>query len=161
DVGAIDSALSLKTFWASGGKSWLGYALELGQDGPHYAVVPPTVRKTLAKTDGPGHPLAPFVCAPGDAGCGQETRGRAARGRRAFWSWAEVKRAGDVSRETAPSHVPTRASCAAKALAPADPDAKREAYDAWRGCLHEVPLRVSALRLGRTRAPRDGWLVVR
>jgi hypothetical protein len=143
---AFANALSLKTWWADGGESWLDSYLSVA-DG-RWTYLPPTPRHTLALDKETAKlPLAPLLCPPGTGtDCGRETVGWMRRADRLF----------DLQGE-ASSGKKDQDDCT-KEAEEAEPSAK---YSTFRSCLDEITVRRTALPVGRFKAPSDGWIVMR
>lgn len=155
----FDSGLSLRSWWEAGGERWVRHALALdthgpiadgGTTSPAFVWVSPTPRRTLTRESAPSSPLAPLLCSARDEDCGRETRGWTARTHDAFEHHA---------RERQPVGLEHNAHrrCRDEALA----DRNGEWFEAFRSCMELNAGRTRALPLGRFRAPREGWLVLR
>jgi hypothetical protein len=145
---------ALRRWWEDGGRVWLWsyvHPTEAGdtRDPRSVAILPPSPRAVLFRetTDDPA--LAPILCAAADATCGTETAGWAERAADALGD-ARVRRR--LWHDDAPPPDPWTV-CERDATGP-------RAYELWRACVGRIDTRVAALPLGRTAAPRDGWLVV-
>ena len=148
-----DSALALKHWWEYGGHSWLRWYL----DGGERVVIPPSMQTSLS-TDTKGKDgLAPILC-PADETkpCGEETRGWRHRARDAFRLHA-FENGKAKKGEHAGGHANQLPECE-KAGVGETPEAR---WRAWRACAEGSRDETAALPVGRTRAPSDGWLVVR
>jgi hypothetical protein len=165
-------ALALKTWWESGGESWLSSYLKMPEVGevshlrPN-VVIPPGMRSVLFRETTPDTQLEPLLCSQADALCGIETEGWMARARAVVevpdaehLQWYERMR---DEMEAAARHQGTPAS---KQTIEANPGllcggaSARKDYTAWRSCLAQNRNQVEAMPLGRTRAPKDGWLII-
>jgi hypothetical protein len=152
----FDSSLALREYWKDGGESFFEHVLrfdEPGNSGRH-VWTPPTPRKSLTLDAMPRHALAEtMLCHEQDPICGNETEPWR---RRAYTFMKLFDRARGVE-SSGPEQTNPREACAAKA-------AKKkpiERFDAFRTCVASHAERHRMLPLGRFRAPRDGWLVVR
>jgi hypothetical protein len=154
---AFDSALSLRTWWDDGGHAWIEDMLEMPSDwhlrqdrGRGWTLrVPPDVPRTLTLETRPSGPLAPLLCSAADATCGAETAG-----------W--VMRANRVLRERRglafdAEDPKTEQDCTARALA----RPPRERYATAHTCFDRLVPRGARVPLGRFRAPKTGWIVLR
>lgn len=139
---AFDSAISLRTWWETGGADWTEHFLLQAEQ--RVVMVPPTPRKTATKEIGKKHPLASLVCADDDAACAKDTVGWSRRAARAF-----------ELRATRPDR--TAEICEKEALAE---KGANERFVPFRSCLDDATPRRTALPLGRFKSASDGWLVI-
>jgi hypothetical protein len=150
------SALSLRTFWESGGRAWVRSCLQR-QTAPTRikdVVVPPDVRPSLSAESPPADLPAELLCPVGDATCSETTRGWVEQAERYFRQLAQL------GRTPTPRLMDGRAlSETCRQAARRRPNAER--YFEWRTCLESNRPYVPALPLASYRAPSIGWLVVR
>ncbi|HEY8075710.1 MAG TPA: hypothetical protein VIF62_16405 [Labilithrix sp.] len=140
DALAFDSGESLRTWWQAGGSDWVSHYLSL--EDSRVVLVPPTPRKTLRKLAPISSPIASLVC--DDASCGKDTVAFARRADRAF----ELRMGARTWRESE--------TCEKEALEEKDASLR---YSAFRSCIENATPRQTAMPLGKTKAPRSGWLV--
>ncbi|GAB4205956.1 MAG: hypothetical protein OHK0013_22220 [Sandaracinaceae bacterium] len=161
----------LRVWWEEGGEDWLhhfanghtaGSALEV--------VIPPEERPALSlEASPPDHPLRSLLCSETDEACGRETAGWTLRAQAAFDAHAARERVsecerseraiaeGDVEWAAHATEASRFDSCAREASrAPT-----LERFPRWRACISGMRDHVSALPVGRIRAPTRGWLVLR
>ncbi len=151
------SALSLRTFWASGGREWTRSTLER-QAEPSLArvvVVPPDVRPSLSVENPPDDVPRELLCPAGDTICGEETRG-----------WAQQAeqdlRQAALAHGTTPGRPPLDGDrLAATCWDEAQRRGAGNRYEDWRSCVEARRPQVPALPLAAYRAPAAGWLVLR
>lgn len=141
---SFDSGLALRTWWNDGAEAWLRHYLELDEN--RTVVIPPSPRHTLLADGNASHPLAPLLCPSNSKACGRETTG-----------WLRRADAALLREARAQAGRRTEEACAAQASS-AEPDAR---YGVFRQCLEGVGAKRVAMRLGKFKAPADGWLVVR
>jgi hypothetical protein len=149
-------ALALRTWWEDGGYLWLWSYVEPMQEGQSTrlrdtAVLPPDARTVLSSETPSDGRLAPLLCSESDALCGLETRGWVERARTALVRRPEPRHWFD---DPLPPEPWQRCETAAGKAPPQD------AYTVWRNCLARERKRERALPLGRTRAPKEGWLII-
>jgi hypothetical protein len=136
---SFDGAPALRAWWQDGGEDWMMSPLGPERDS---LALPPDPRRMLTKEQHLAHPLASLFCAIADSGCGRETAGWAMRAEQVF------------SRAAAD---PPKAEAAAAACA----GHTERRFAEWLGCIEAArPVR-PALPIGRFRAPKTGWLVLR
>lgn len=175
-IPAPDTGLALKTYWNEGGR--LALASRLGWSAPSDRTYfrAPSMRATLTKESAPKHPLAPLLCsataatsagavspvsslasttAGGAGACGSETEGWMLRARRFYHQHALADRGEQSSPGAAESF--SSSSCADEAKRKTD----GHAFDAFGECVELARDSHDALPLGKFRAPKDGWLVLR
>jgi hypothetical protein len=165
DALEFDSGLSLRTWWTAGGKDWVSQYLALdrhhtratgGANTETWVFVSPTPRRTLTRESAPTSPLASLLCPVRDDACGRDTRGWLTRAQ-TFYELHETEKRTPLRRtswNTLSSDDP-RTECHERALADQEP------FSAFQACMLEHTERPRALPLGRFRAPKDGWLVLR
>lgn len=162
-----DSATALLEWWRSGGRGWLGSYLDRPVAGPIEApqpqvVVPPDTLRTLDLVTRPDHPLARYLCRPGDALCGAETRGWRLRAESAFQNHRS-RGLHTLDQDPPFDYTADHAERVAAACAGSGQDAAvpaPERYRRWRTCIEQRRFTRLALPLGAVRAPVDGWLIV-
>ncbi len=174
EVGSLPEpkhALALKTWWERGGESWLWSYLKMPELGalPNLrpnVVLPPGMRSVLFRETTRDKQIAPLLCSQADAACGVETEGWMARAR----AVVEIE---DLERQREDERARIRMD-AAMHHQPDPPDDQpieidagvicgRQApkiYTKWRHCLADHQAPIQAMPLGRTRAPKDGWLIL-
>lgn len=150
-------ALALKTWWQDGGATWLWSYVEpmpegVSTDLRDVVVLPPDVRTVLFRETSSDPRLATLLCSQVDASCGAETGGWVERAREALSLRPEIRHWSDERKEESPAW----AECEREAAR----QPEGEGYTAWRRCLGARRMPVRTLPLGRTRAPRDGWLML-
>ena len=149
--------VALKTWWEDGGSMWLWTFIEPLREGlvadlRTVALAPPDARTVLSSETNRDPALAPLLCPLSEATCGADTQGWMERAREALRlrpppeHWSD-ERKGDPDIWHA---------CAQQAASRSSDDA----YTAWRNCLTTHRAAPPAFPLGRTRAPRRGWLLV-
>jgi len=143
---------ALKAWWLDGGMDWLWSYIDFAGAGPINALrpqvaLPPDARRVLFRETSTASGLAPLLCSQSDPSCGDETRGWLERARRALSTPGPME-----TRDTPGKRLDGRA-CEKEAKG-------KKAYTAWRACLSDVDERQASMPLGRTRAPRGGWLVI-
>jgi hypothetical protein len=140
------NGLSLRTYWEDGGFDRLRSALALGGKGKRLYFTEPDVRRALTLETAPKSPIAAMLCPAADEACGAETAGWELRVE-ALFELAACSRCNSRDCEKAARAAP-----------------RSSRFDVWRGCLEEsdddVAPRIS-LPIGRTRAPRQGWFVIK
>jgi hypothetical protein len=144
------NGLSLRTYWQDGGFSRLRSALALGGKGKRLYFTEPNVRRALTLETVPASPIAAMLCPAADEACGAETAGWELRVEALFALAAK-----------APRFRTRRQDHDCERVARAAPRSKQ--FDVWRGCLEsddDVAPRTN-LPIGRTRAPRRGWFVIK
>jgi hypothetical protein len=142
---------ALKAWWQDGGDSWLWSYIDFAEAGPINALrpqvaLPPDARRVLFRETSTASGLAPLLCSQSDPSCGRETRGWLERARRALSAPGPMESSG------APEKRLDGPDC--------EKENGKSAYSGWRACLNDVDERKTSMPLGRTRAPREGWLVV-
>jgi hypothetical protein len=150
----FDGALSLITWWKSGGRSWLSSVL----GSPRELVLPPDPRSTLAPDGKVDQPPPLVSCRAIDPDCGRETN-----------EWAERAQAALLARARSASETDSTddadTAAAPRSAADCEPRARRRPairrYLEWRQCIRELHPTQTALPLGQMRAPARGWFVVR
>jgi hypothetical protein len=166
----VDSALALKTFWSQGADTALASRLEWGKRKDRWLWQPPSMRKTLTietslrAAFAPTHPLSSLLC-PAIAvldpaarpACGAETAGWMLRAENAFRNHASARRAQFLDLSPMPSMPKTYAACREAAEGASDANA----FVTFVECMRETDEGQDALPLGKFRAPKDGWLVLR
>jgi hypothetical protein len=145
---------ALRRWWIDGGKYWLWSYIRSGQSGRSDDLrsttsLPPSPRTVLFRETATDSALEPFLCSASDAGCGTETSGWVARAEEALSAERPHRRTWYDD----PPEPDPWLRCEAEAVPPL-------AYERWRACVGGIDERIEALPLGRTRAPREGWLVV-
>jgi hypothetical protein len=143
------SALSLRTFWESGGEWWArSYLDRRASAGPGtQLVVPPDARPSLTAESRSERVPLDVLCPAADETCGAETRGWRLRAER-FLRMAYSAHGGRKPGQAAPA-----AACWEEARQ--KPEAQR--YAEWRVCLEGARPLVPVLPLGSFRAPARGW----
>lgn len=162
-----DSPTALLEWWRSGGRGWLRSYLDRPVAGPIDApqpqlVVPPDTLRTLDLATRPGHPLARYLCRPGDAACGAETRGWRLRAEAAFQNHRS-RGLHTLDQEPPFDYTPdgaqrVAASCAEPGQGADETESGR--YGRWQACVEQHRFTRVALPLGSVRAPSEGWLVI-
>jgi len=151
------SALSLRTFWESGGRGWVRSSLDR-QTAPSRAravVVPPDVRPSLSVEHLPDDVPRELLCPVGDTICGEETRGWAQQAER------DLRQAA-LAHGTTPGRSPLDGDrLAATCWDEAQRRGAGNRYEDWRTCVEARRPLVPALPLAAYRAPATGWLVLR
>jgi hypothetical protein len=145
---------ALRRWWVDGGKYWLWSYIRFGQSGRSddlrwTASLPPSPRTVLFRETATDPTLDPLLCSASDQACGAETQGWVARAEEALSAERPSRRSWY---DDAPKPDPWL-RCNAEAVPP-------RAYERWRACVGGIDERIEALPLGRTRVPREGWLVV-
>lgn len=162
-----DSSRALVEWWREGGHDWLASYLERPvagpiADPPPQVLLPPDTRRTLDLRATPDHPLARFLCQPGDAVCGADTRGWRSRAEAAFDN--HRARGRHTIEPGGPwDYTPEHAEAASVACASAplvQGESGPDRYARWRACLEERRFTRPALPLGSIKAPSEGWLIV-
>jgi hypothetical protein len=159
----IKSSLSLRSFWESGGQSWVESFLRLDAstwENGRAMWTPPTPRRALTLEAAPHHPLAHWLlCSERDEKCGDETEPWMRRALTYFKLFASLRHVDNSTCHVEDSAyiVDPQGGCVTRALAPG----VGEPYAEWRTCIEETAETQTALPLGRFRAPHDGWLLVR
>lgn len=162
-----DSSTALVEWWREGGHDWLASYLERPVAGPiagppPQVLLPPDTRRTLDLKVTPDHPLARFLCQPGDAVCAADTRGWRSRAEAAFDNHRArgrhtIEPGGPW--DYTPEHAEAAsAACAAAPLVEGESGPDR--YARWRACLEGRRFTRPALPLGSVKAPSEGWLIV-
>lgn len=161
-----DSPTGLLEWWRSGGRGWLKSYVDRPVAGPIDApqpqlVVPPDTLRTLDLETQPGHPLARYLCRPGDVACGAETRGWRLRAEAAFQNHRS-RGLHTLDQDPSFNYTPEGAQRVADScVAPGQDDASGpEQYGRWRACVEQRRFTRLALPLGAVRAPSVGWLIV-
>jgi hypothetical protein len=143
---------AVRAWWQDGGKYWLWSYIRPGKSGRSddlrdTVTLPPDPRRVLFRETSGSPGLAPLLCPQAEPTCGAETGGWVVRATDALAAPRERRRTWHDE----PEEPPPWLACDSQA-----PDA----YMKWRACIGNIDERVKALPLGRTRAPREGWLVV-
>lgn len=147
-----DSVLSLRTFLDDGGMLAMREALQLAER--RRLVFPPAMRRTLALEGHADHPLAADVlCSLADQACGHQWSGFRIRAERVLQQGA-TSIALDADDPVAKWH---RAVCFTRARGKSE----YGAFDELRRCLAQRVALVDSFPLGVTRAPTEGFLVIR
>jgi hypothetical protein len=164
--------LALKTWWEHGGESWLWSYLKMPDLGtmPNLrpnVVLPPGMRSVLFRETTPDPQLEPLLCSQAEALCGVETEGWMARARAAVEVPDEEQQRWDLrtraEMEAALHNQPPPSPEQTMEINPGilcGGTAARMDYTTWRHCLGRNQIPMQALPLGRTRAPKDGWLII-
>lgn len=151
--GNTKSPLAFKTWWADGGGEWVRSYLPHKPGEAASVVLPPDVRRSLAREDQPGSPLSfllcPYPSAPSvaDTACGAETRG-----------W--IERANSIL-GAEPPHWLALPSMPKSDLCERFSRGPNRSYRQFRTCLEEERPLTAAMPLGSFRAPQRGWLAIR
>jgi hypothetical protein len=145
---------ALRRWWIDGGQHWLWSYIHPGQSGRvddlrRTASLPPSPRTVLLRETAADSALEPLLCSASDGACGSETQGWVARAEEALSAERPRRRTWHDD----PPEPDPWLNCEAEAVPP-------RAYERWRACVGNVDERIDALPLGRTRVPREGWLVV-
>jgi hypothetical protein len=161
-----DSTIALKRWWRDGGHEWFASYLKLPMQGDvgaprPYVAVQPDVRRTLAFSIQPGHPLRPLVCPVEDSRCGVETVGWIQRAESAFDTHRATHLYDDIRVfQSSLADLQTPYAIAQRCAADPTSPINHEQYQRWRDCIDAHRPKTSALPLGRIKAPSDGWLLV-
>jgi hypothetical protein len=157
-----EAAPALTEFWEAGGRQWAESVLKL--DKRRELVLPPLMRKVVAKESRPDLSALSVLCSLAEAECGKETLGWSARAQAFFTSQARQVPHFDAPDTPSASITPlwetklaTEEYC--KDLATAQTEARQ--YEEWAQCIASIPQRGPVMPLGRIKAPKSGWLVVR
>lgn len=160
----VRDALTIRRWWEAGGDAYFENMLDAYREpdargrptGRPQILVPPDERHSLTLDTAPRHALASLLCRDQDASCGAETAGwrvRAERRLQAFAAEDEVRYSGDGE----PTRAQRRAAC--DTTAARTPRATR--FVEWLQCVDAERATVPALPIGRFRAPKTGWIVLR
>lgn len=149
-LGAADG-LSLKTYWESGGFARLRDTLHLGERVHRMMRTEPSVRRSLTVETAPTSPIIGMLCSATDENCGAETAAWELRANQIF-----------TLEETTNtrSHESIDCAAAARAVPP------RRRFKVWRECFEGSRADMwsvgrTSLPIGSTRAPKQGWLVIK
>ena len=143
---------AVRAWWEDGGQYWLWSYIRPGKAGRmddlrETVTLPPDPRRVLFPETSTDPGLAPLLCPQSELACGAETGGWVQRASEAL----AAPRKRPPSWHDEPEKPAGWLSCDGQG-----PDA----YAQWRACIGNVDEPVKALPLGRTRAPREGWLIV-
>jgi hypothetical protein len=143
--------LSLKTYWESGGFARLRDTLHLGEKGHRMMWTEPSVRRSLTVETVPTSPVIGMLCSVNDEDCGTETAAWELRADQIF-----------TLAGTANDRVHESIDCAARARTVPP----RRRFKVWRECFEgsqadRWSVGRTSLPIGRTRAPKQGWLVIK
>ncbi len=147
DLGIPNSGASVKTFWGDG-EAWLQRSLTIAKTRELW--FPPPFEHTLSWETHPKHPLRdPLLCSLKAPSCGLETAGWARRAETA------LRPARELPIEDGTPTPEQRCAEGAKNQALAD------RFNIWKACVEKLVKTRQRLPLGRMRAPKSGWLIVR
>jgi hypothetical protein len=148
------TGVSLKQFWSDGGASYFRTVLALGGPQDHWVSQPASIRRALTLETAPGSTIAYLLCPIADETCGAETEGWAERATTVFGRAGEIDHFRNQSFDGQPP--PRDSDCEARAEA-VTPDRR---YEVMSRCLRNSWFDQTVLPIGKTRAPRDGWLII-
>ncbi|MBL8679579.1 MAG: hypothetical protein JNK05_10455 [Myxococcales bacterium] len=161
DLPAAMSAHSLRTWWSTGGDTWVQSLLDAQPNGLSQHVTSwfaPTERRSLALEENRDSPIASVLCPEADERCGVETAPFVLRIERLLAGQAAIAVAARSEHADPPRRTAEDWNTYCERLTAAVRPAIR--YATWRTCVTEhVRERALALPLGRFRLP-TGWLVI-